>query len=358
MELTKQQIKTTKGIAIIFMLLLHLFCTKQYEELYTPIIIIGQVPLIYYFALFADCCVAIYCFCSGYGLYRSYERNIKSYKSNNYKRLFKLYINSWIILIIFVVILGSITGEFNVIGEGLKDFILTVALIDPAYNGAWWFLTTYILLVVISPILYRIVDKVNFKPILFLSLLFYFIAYVQRIKGVIIVENEILSWGIRQLALFGTSQFPFMVGGIFAKYNTYSWLYRKSNEIKNKNVIGIIIIVAMIILHGFIETLFIAVFTGIIFICVFNLMDKPKWVEKPLIFIATYSTNLWLIHMFVYITYLRNLVYAPKYAIIIFPWFIAISLSLSIVVQWIYKCILNCFFHSQSNKENKSIELN
>lgn len=134
MELSKQQIEGTKGIAIVFMLLLHLFCTKQYEGLFTPLIMIGQVPLIYYLSLFADCCVAIYCFCSGYGLYRSYEKNIKRYKLNNYKKLFKLYVNSWIILIVFVVFLGSITGKFNILGEGIKDFILTVTLINPAYN--------------------------------------------------------------------------------------------------------------------------------------------------------------------------------------------------------------------------------
>lgn len=150
---------------------------------------------------------------------------------------------------------------------------------------------------------------------------------------------------------------PFIVGCIFAKYNTYSCLYRKANKLKYKNVIGIIIIVAMMIFHGFIETLFIAVFTGIVFICVFNLMDKPKWVEKTLKFIATYSTNLWLIHMFVYITYLKNLVYAPKYAILIFPWFIIICLILSIVVQWIYKRILNWIFGSEKINSNESIKL-
>lgn len=43
MELTKNQIKMTKGIAILFMLLLHLFCTKEYEGLYTPLIFIGDI---------------------------------------------------------------------------------------------------------------------------------------------------------------------------------------------------------------------------------------------------------------------------------------------------------------------------
>ena len=87
MELTKSQIKSTKGIAILFMLLLHLFCTKAYEGVFTPILFIGDVPLIYYFALFGDCCVVIYCFCSGYGLFLSYENNSRNYnRNNNYRR--------------------------------------------------------------------------------------------------------------------------------------------------------------------------------------------------------------------------------------------------------------------------------
>ncbi|MDU2265551.1 hypothetical protein [Clostridium celatum] len=69
MELTKTQIKINKRIAILFMLSLHLFCTKTYEGLYTPLIFIADIPLAYYLALFGHCCVAIYCFCSGYGSY-------------------------------------------------------------------------------------------------------------------------------------------------------------------------------------------------------------------------------------------------------------------------------------------------
>ena len=59
MELTKNQIKMTKGIAISFMLLLHLFCTKTYEGVYSPILFVENIPLVYYLALFGDCCVAI-----------------------------------------------------------------------------------------------------------------------------------------------------------------------------------------------------------------------------------------------------------------------------------------------------------
>lgn len=85
MELTKNQVEQTKGIAMMFMLLLHLFCTKSYEAVYTPIIMFGEIPLMYYLALFEDCCVAIYCFCSSYGLMINYKNINLEYFVRLYK---------------------------------------------------------------------------------------------------------------------------------------------------------------------------------------------------------------------------------------------------------------------------------
>ena len=101
MELTKKQVSINKGVAILFMLLLHLFCTKDYQGLFTPLIIIKGVPLVYYLALFGDCCVAIYCFCSGYGLMCTYKNNPDEYNKKNTKRILKLYINFWIIIFLY-----------------------------------------------------------------------------------------------------------------------------------------------------------------------------------------------------------------------------------------------------------------
>ena len=167
MELSKKEVKITKGIAILFMLLLHLFCTKIYEGLFTPSIFIGNTPLIYYFALFGDCCVAIYCFCSGYGLFLSYENNNTNYNKNNRVRILKLYINTWIVLFLFIIVLGSITKNSSIYPINIKEFFLTVTLVNPAYNGAWWFLTTYILLVVLSSSINKIVKKYNVIVIIF-----------------------------------------------------------------------------------------------------------------------------------------------------------------------------------------------
>lgn len=340
MELTKNQVKITKGIAILFMLLLHLFCTKAYQELYTPLVFIGNTPLVYYLSLFGDCCVAIYCFCSGYGLFISYKNNNEKYIKNNLIRIFKLYVNYWIILFVFVLIIGPIMGMSDMYPGNFKKFILTFTGIDPAYNGAWWFFTTYIILVLISPVINKFIIKYNNVVITVFSLVFYFVAYIQRIRGVIVFDNEILNWGIRQIALLGTSQLPFIVGGMFAHKKIYSKLYKLANKIKYKNLLVTLIIVGMIVVHGIIETLFVAVFTGIIFICVFNLMEKPKWINRLLDYLGNHSTNMWLIHMFFYMIYFKDLVYGAKYSFFIFPWLIILCLISSYIVNFIYNKIM------------------
>ena len=93
---------------------------------------------------------------------------------------------------------------------------------------------------------------------------------------------------------------PFIIGTVFAHKKIYSKLYSISNKIKYKNILGILIITSMIIVHGIVQTLFVAVFTGIIFICCFNLMNKPRWINKTLDYLGDHSTNIWLTHMFFY----------------------------------------------------------
>ncbi|CUO90067.1 MULTISPECIES: acyltransferase family protein [Clostridium] len=351
MELTKNQIKITKGVAILFMLLLHLFCTKNYEGLYIPILFIGEVPLMYYLALFGDCCVAIYCFCSGYGLFISYKNNKEKYLKNNLIRIFKLYINYWIILLIFVVILGPLMGMGNSYPGSLKKFLLSFLAIEPAYNGAWWFLTTYIILVLISQFINKLVNKYNNITIVLLSLVFYFVAYIQRIRGIITLNNEILDWGISQIALLGTSQFPFIVGAIFAKHKIYSKLFNMVNRVRYKNILCIFIIGLMLVAHGIVQSLFVAVFTGIVFICVFNLMDKPKWINSTLNYLGNHSTNMWLIHMFFYSIYFRQLIWSVKYSLFIYSLLVVLCVVSSYIINLIYNPIIRAIDKKIKNQK-------
>jgi len=339
MELTKQQVGMTKGVAILLMLLLHLFCRKEINGYYDVFFMIHGVPLVYYLALFGDASIAIYCFCSGYGLMIGYKNNKEAYFQKNMLRLLKLYVNYWIILIIFVLGIGYIVGKSDVYPGNLNTFFLAVTAVSPSYNGAWWFLTTYIMLVLCSPLLNKIVIHYNYKIVILCSVLYYFIAYVQKVKGVIVFDDLVCSWFIRQLALFGTSQFPFIVGGVFANKKIYSQIYNRFQKLKFKNVVAIYLIFAMILFHSFIETAFLAPFIGIPFTCLFNLIDKPNWLTKVLSFLQGHSTNIWLTHMFFYITFFKELVFYPRYPVLIFPWLVMLCVAASYVIQFIYRPI-------------------
>ncbi|MGL5750044.1 MAG: hypothetical protein ACRCXT_05925 [Paraclostridium sp.] len=194
MEFTKKQMSITKGVAILFMLLLHLFCTKEYVGLFTPIVMIGDVPLIYYFAL------------------------------------------------------------------------------------------------------------------------------------------------------FGTSQFLYVMGVVFAHRKLYSKISAIFNKIKFKNVLAICLILLMVVAHGFVQSLFVAVFTGIAFIVLFNLIDKPRWLDNILLYVSTHSTNMWLIHMFFYMIYFKDLVFAPKYPVIIFIWLVVLCIIPSIFINAIYNKLIKFMY--------------
>ena len=73
-ELTRQETKQFQGLSILAMVLLHLFCTYNYEGKFTPLVMLQGVPLVFYPAQFGDFCVFAFAFCSGYGHMVQYEK--------------------------------------------------------------------------------------------------------------------------------------------------------------------------------------------------------------------------------------------------------------------------------------------
>lgn len=83
----------------------------------------------------------------------------------------------------------------------------------------------------------------------------------------------------------------------------------------------------------------------------FNIIDKPKCLEYILGYIRKHFTNMCLIHMFFYSIYFKELVFDPKYPIIIFIWLIMLCIATSNIINIIYKPIIE-FIESALNKEN------
>lgn len=340
MEISKNDTKNLQGVAILFMLLLHLFCRKEVNGLYDTFPTVNGIPLIYYVGLFGDACVSIYCFASGYGLFRTYAKEQTYSTKKNFARIFKLLINYWIVLLLFVGI-GFIVGRTEAFSGGIGAFLLNFFVLSNSYNGAWWFLQTYIILVFLSPMLSTLVKKYSSFSLLLISGSVYLISYIQRIKHVVnFGDNIVLSMFVDAAVLVGTSLFPFIVGCLFAKEKIYSKLYDRFYRMSYKNFFCLTGILMLVIIHSFYESLIIAPLTAISFICFFNLMDKSMFVKKVLTFLGDHSTNIWLTHMFFYISIFPELTFAPKYPILIFVWLVILCLISSFVINVMYKPII------------------
>lgn len=338
MEITINQSKILQTIAILMMLFLHLF-NRSYDELFVPLIFIGKIPLSYYLSLFCDSCVPIFCFVSGYGLYFTYNKNKTSYKKKNLKRIFKLYINYWIILIVFAVFLGLILNKEGMPGS-LSKFISNFLAISNSYNGAWWFFFTYMLLIYSSNLVFKLVNKK--KPILLLtlSLVFYLLAFYFRIHKPNLFENTFLNWIQQQVCLYGCSLLPFLIGVIAFEYKINTKVSLLFNKIKKKNSVAILGIILLIVIHGIIPNFVLAPFIAVPFIFMFNQIKIPKKIINWLLKLSVHSTNLWLIHMFFYQIYFKEFIYSPKYVGLIFMLLIFCCIISSYLINKLYRPIL------------------
>ncbi|MEJ2900621.1 acyltransferase [Acinetobacter sp. NS-4] len=335
MEITIKQSNHLKSIAILMMLFLHLFNTLDYEGLFTPLIYIGEKPLVFYLSLFSDACVPIFAFVSGFGLYYKYKQNREKYNlRSNVKRIYSLYKIYWIILFIFVLGLGLFMQVDGYPGDLSKFLLAFSGLTASSYNGAAWFFTIYVLFVIFSKPIFQILDR--FPKSVFISLLaLYFVAFYFRVYKADIFNNAVLHWLHTNLALFGTTLFQFLLGAYTLKY---SWKEKVSiffEKIPLRNVSANIGIIGLILFHAYIPNFIVAPITGLGFILLFTQMNLPKFIENILDFLTPHATNIWLAHMFFYLIFFRDFIYSPKYVIPIFVLLVICCVVTSYVVNFI-----------------------
>ena len=325
-ELTKDDSKLLKGIAILLMLGLHLYNRTDTVGYYTSLITINNNSLVYYISFLFDACVPIYCFCAGYAAYINKDR-----KAN----LSKILINYWIILVITSIV-GMIFNHETIPGS-FTDFLGSLFLYDIHYVGAWWFIQTYVLLTISSKYIIKLIDKI--KPILFtfIVLIIYCISYYFRIMNSVSTSIYIINIVISALVLYGTSLLPYVYGIYFSKYHMTTKI--RDINIKHKNLFACSLIVLCIVLHNIIKSMFVAPFIALIFICSIILIDFNKYIKNIFIYFGNHSTNIWLVHMQFYMIFFKDLVFCTDTVIGCFIILIVLSLISSYIINAVQKLI-------------------
>ncbi|MBE6678614.1 MAG: acyltransferase [Ruminococcaceae bacterium] len=331
MELTKQDSKEAKGIAIIGMVMLHLFCRLNNFP-YTPLIWLGNTPLVYYFGLFGDICVPTYCFLSGYAQHLLFQTEGKAYYKKRFLRILKFLVNFWIVCCVFA-LLGLFFDNSGTIPTSFSVFLGNFFLYGLSYNGAWWFVVTYIILVLVAPYAIRAVNNLNSIWVLLISGTVYFIAYFFRFNHALSFDHAAVTWLWTQLVLLGTSFLPFVLGALFRKHQIVSKIREIDIPPLLKNFLCVSVLLSAFIFHCFVPSLIVAPITATASLVCYWTCYKPKAVRSVLQFFGSHSTNIWLTHMFFYLVLFKDLVFAAKYPLAVLSFMLILCILTSYLVE-------------------------
>lgn len=292
--------------------------------------------MLYYFALFCDLTVPVYCFISGYGQFRSLQNTDKRGK-HIILRLSKFICSYWVIVITFS-LLGLVFRSKD-IPVNVSTFIGNMLLYKTSYNGAWWFVLTYIFLSIAAPCLINMVKML--KPVVVIALtgMLYISCYFFEFLHPLSFTNSVFGWIFTQFLLFGRTQFPFVLGMLFCSKYFFEILKKQLELFPKYGCLLIIVPALMFLLHCKIESLIVAPITGISTLICFFLWKKPAWLEKILIFFGKNSMDIWLIHMFFYLKLFPGLAFVSKCWLVDYLFLILLSLLASTVIKGIMYCL-------------------
>lgn len=319
-QFTKDNTRFVKGIAIICMILLHLFA---YPERYGW----SLDARIIRFTTSMQICVPIFLFMSGYGLQCVTAKSTSTW-TELIKRIGKLYKTFWWCAIPFVVIALTVSAK-HIDLEICKNVVFELLGVTTYHNGEWWFFSLYVELCLSFWFVSRI--RVSWKKELCLMTVIY-IALRALLKVWMGVEtNGILH---RHVQMLLTDFNIFWLGCFFAKND----LFGRMMSIKLSSFVRVatcivclcfpIIMRAYLPLVGVTELVHVPMF---IVGCI--LLFNCKWLRKPVLLVGKYSTQMWLIHSWFIFYWANTLTIVWKNPIYMFAIVMAQAMLCSILIE-------------------------
>ena len=334
-----------KGIAVLLMLMHHLFLDKSVIESYGVLFPLISADKIRNISWFGKECVAIFAFISAYGITLSYLKN-KGNKKWFAQRFICLYQGYWFVYILAFVI-SVITNRipyrclnpFQATVYGVIDFFgLNNVFRTPSLNGAWWYMEIAIEILVLVPIADMIYEKIGGMATLILTIA------VPKVLGVNYV----------QLPADGNNSFiaffmVIMLGIACAKYKLLEKIIGYINSKKLILKIGLFIVNTLLLYCGYKLYITIPVnqfydinygLTPFVLIIWMRLYFINIAVIKQIFsFIGKHSMNIFLVHIFIRSTYAQDFTFGFKYWGFILLFLLLSSIVLSFLIEKIKKIV-------------------
>lgn len=328
--LTLDDTNCLKGIALILLLLHHLFYIQN--GLYSDIHLFGEHYLIQEIGNFGKACVAIFIFLSGYGLETTAETNKCKLSHYYIHRFTKLYLNYWLIWILFVPISVLVFGRSfevaygsHVILKGILDFLGLLNIFGLyGYNPTWWFYSTIIVFYLFFPLISRL-TKFPLLLIL-LGVGAYFMPFF------IIV-------GVLYYVL------PFLLGIVIAKFRNKNLVPQITPPYARISYAILIVVMGLVFIGRIVskDKILYDAFITLTVVILYKMLPIKARLKSSLIFLGKHSMNIFLFHTFIYLYWFKSYIYFTSNPLLIFLSLLISCLAISFAIERI-KTMINFRF--------------
>lgn len=315
------------GLAAIAMVYHHLFCIpERLHGYWISIPMLLGINIEITIAWYCKVCVAVFAFLSGYGFVHYTEKkwnhaiNIELMKSFWYSRVRKFYPKFWFIAAVFLTY-GVLSNKIVI----NPSSIITTALgLSTQFNGEWWYIKQYLVLVVLFPALYLLLHKTDGNHHLLIRLfLAITLAYI---------ASKLLNAQFYYCLIF-------IEGIAVAQYRLFDRAAQYIQKTRQARLINITLLVGTFIIRTALASEASSSFPDLIIIAPFifsvvSLLGTKK--NRVLTLFGNHSTALWLSHTFLIYYYFQPIILIPKYSVLIFIWALLLSLAVSTLLDISY----------------------
>ena len=251
-------------------------------------------------------------------------------KMQLFQRTASLYANYWLVFLIFIPLACFIKPDRY--PENISSFILNFIGWKCSYNGEWWFFFPYILLILTSPYILRLLHKPGAKGSFATSIaLFGMFALCNTGEK----HSSVIQMPVQYITVLSM----FANGVLFARFDILQRFRNCFSQYSNKHanmVFGSAILFLFMLRislgsSGILNPVF-----ALPFILFYLCMRPPLPIRKALCYFGRHSTNLWLIHTFFAYYLFHDFIYGFHFPILIYAALIVSSLAASHFVQWLY----------------------
>lgn len=351
----------SKGLAIVLMVYHHLFAFPNRIAAvdYKPIMMVDNLPLDQLIGQFGKLCVAIFLFLSGLGLYKSFESKHKFTFHQGFIRAINFFTIYWIVFFIFIPIgLKYFDNTVRYVWNP-KLFIYNLFALIHTYNGEWWFVSVYIELVLLFPLIIKLIEK---WPVLTTYLSFtcmFLAAFIQHLDD-FFPTLELVQIAINHLSTLFKWQIMFITGIYFSKYSIFvkvNAFFSKAHL--NNKIMFLLLLVLCFYLRQYTYPSIMKIrgpeiagiynysdfiLAPIVIFSFVKLVQNITILERLFLLLGKHSTIIWLTHTFFIYYFFQEMSFAPYYSTLIVIWVFILTIMVSIGINFLIRLAHIPFF--------------